>query len=79
MRELLLDGDRLRLKSSEAYAKALAGGGDRWQSAQERTSEGGEEPIWGAEFDLAPFGGSYCSVTVVDLAGRRAWSNPIWS
>ena len=51
---------------------------DRWQSAQERTSEGGEEPIWGAEFDLAPFGGSYCSVMVVDLAGRRAWSNPIW-
>jgi hypothetical protein len=30
------------------------------------------------DFDLAPFRGSYCRVTVVDVAGRRAWSNPIW-
>ena len=30
------------------------------------------------DFDLAPFRGSYCRVTVVDIAGRRAWSNPIW-
>ncbi|GBD17125.1 hypothetical protein HRbin26_02039 [bacterium HR26] len=27
---------------------------------------------------LDPFLGSYCRVTVVDAAGKRAWSNPIW-
>ena len=74
---LLVDGDRLRVETSEAYAISLTGGGDRWQSAEERTSTEGE-PITGAGFDLTPFRGSYCRVTVVDAAGKRAWSNPIW-
>ena len=76
-RELLVDGERLRVETSDAYAITLTGGGDRWQSASERTSEGGE-PIAEAEFDLTPFRGSYCRVTVVGWGGRRAWSNPIW-
>ena len=74
LREMLVDGDRLRAASSDAYAITLTGGGDRWQSGQVRTGE----PITEAEFDLAPFRGSYCRVTVVDSAGRRAWGNPIW-
>jgi hypothetical protein len=77
LRELLVDGDRLHVETSDAYAISLTGGGDRWQSAAERTSEEGES-ISEAEFDLAPFGGSYCRVTVVDRTGRRAWTNPIW-
>ena len=76
IRELLLDGERLRVKTSEAYAITLTGGGGRWQSGQERTSGG--ESIAEANFDLAPFSGSYCRVTVVDPEGRLAWSNPIW-
>jgi hypothetical protein len=32
-----------------------------------------------ATFDLSPFRGSYCRVTVIDADGKRAWSNPIWS
>ena len=74
LREMLVDGARLRVASSEAYAITLTGGGDRWQSGQEHTGA----PITEAEFDLAPFRGSYCRVTVVDAAGRRAWGNPIW-
>jgi hypothetical protein len=74
LREMILDGDRLRVETSDAYAITLTGGGDRWQSGQERTGE----PITGAEFYLTPFRGSYCRVTVVDAAGKRAWSNPIW-
>jgi hypothetical protein len=31
-----------------------------------------------ASFDLAPYRGGYCRLTVVDEAGRRAWTNPIW-
>jgi hypothetical protein len=76
-RELLVEGDRLRVETSEAYAISLTGGGDRWQSGQER--HGAErEPITEAEFDLTSFRGSYCRVTVVDPGGLSAWSNPIW-
>jgi hypothetical protein len=42
-----------------------------------RTSKSGD-PIAEADFDLSPFRGSYCRVTMVDPAGRQAWSNPIW-
>jgi hypothetical protein len=74
LRELIVDDERLRVETSEAYAISLTTGGDRWQSGSERTGESVVE----AEFDLAPFRGSYCRVTMVDPAGRRAWSNPIW-
>jgi hypothetical protein len=77
LRGLSVDGERLRVETSEAYAISLTGGGDRWQSGSERHGEVGA-PIMEAEFDLAPFRGSYCRVTVVDQAGRRAWSNPVW-
>src|SRR5215210_948966 len=73
-RELIVDGAQLQVETSEAYAISLTAGGDRWQSGSERTGE----PVVEAEFDLRPFRGSYCRVTVVDPAGRRAWSNPIW-
>jgi hypothetical protein len=76
-RELLLDGERLRVETSDAYGITLTGGGDRWQSAEERRSGRGE-PIAEADFDLTPFRGSYCRLTVIDPDGRRAWSNPIW-
>jgi hypothetical protein len=76
-RELLVDGEKLRVETSEAYAISLTGPGERWQSNQERHGAEGE-PITEAEFDLAPFSGSYCRVTVVDEAGRQAWCNPIW-
>lgn len=34
--------------------------------------------LTGASFTVAPFRDAWCRVTVVDAAGRRAWSNPIW-
>ncbi|GAA5063985.1 CehA/McbA family metallohydrolase [Haladaptatus pallidirubidus] len=74
LRELVVDGDKLFVETSEAYAISLTTSGDRWQSGAERTGE----PVVEAEFDLTPFRGSYCRVTVVDSAGRRAWSNPVW-
>jgi hypothetical protein len=68
---------RLKVQTSEAYAIKLTGSGDRWLSGKDRTSQGGEA-ITEAEFDLSPFRGSYCRITLVDTAGHRAWSNPIW-
>ena len=77
LRELIADDERLRVETSEVYAISLTTGGNRWQSGSERHGGVGM-PITEAEFDLAPFRGSYCRVTVVDEAGRRAWGNPIW-
>jgi hypothetical protein len=77
LRELLKDGDRLLVKTSEAYAISLTAGGDHWQSGEERHGEGGS--ISEAEFDLTPFRGSYCRITVVGTEGKRAWSNPVWN
>jgi predicted metal-dependent phosphoesterase TrpH len=76
IRELLVDGDGLLVKTSEAYAINLTTGGDRWQRGDERHDQNGR--ISEAEFDLKPFQGSYCRVIVVDAEGKRAWSNPIW-
>ena len=76
IQELLVDNDRLLITSSEAYAISLTTGGDRWQSGEERHNLEGS--IFEAEFQLTAFRGSYCRVTVVDAAGKRAWSNPIW-
>lgn len=36
------------------------------------------EDILECELSLAAFAGSYFRVTVMDAAGRRAWTNPIW-
>ena len=47
------------------------------KGGQERHGEPGA-PITEAEFDVAAFRDSYCRITVVDAAGRRAWGNPIW-
>ena len=74
--ELQVDDERLYVKTSEAYAISLTTSGDRWQSGEER--HGLDTTISEADFDLAPFRGYYCRVTVLDAAGRRAWSNPIW-
>jgi hypothetical protein len=74
--ELLVEGTQLHVETSEVYAIGITGSGERWQSGTERISQQGGTTV--ADFDLRPFQGSYCRVTVVDSAGQRAWSNPIW-
>jgi hypothetical protein len=71
------DGDRLEVATSPVHAIALGGPGDRWLDGITVLDEDGGE-VDHASFDLSAFKGSYCRVTVVDGAGRRAWTNPIW-
>jgi hypothetical protein len=74
---LELAGDQLRVETSPAQAIALGGAGERWLDGESAHDlQGGT--VTEATFDLAPFRGSDCRVTVVDPAGRRAWANPIW-
>jgi hypothetical protein len=64
-------GLSLSVRCSPAEAIIVTGYGSRTQ------------PRWGSEltsatFSLQLFAGSYCRVTVLDAAGKRAWTNPIW-
>jgi hypothetical protein len=71
LRDVAVVGDRLRVACSPVDAIYLGGRGSPHAA---RFGDG----LTGAEFALVPFCGGYCRVTVVDGAGRRAWSNPIW-
>jgi histidinol phosphatase-like PHP family hydrolase len=77
LKEIHRKGGTLHVETSMAYAIVLSGAGDRWLSSTSRMGEDGGG-ITEADFDLSPFQGSYCRVTVVDHAGLRAWSNPLW-
>ena len=74
---LELDGDSLHVSTSPVHAIALGGAGDRWLDGSSVFDESGGL-VSEASFDVSPFRGSYCRVTVVDADGRRAWSNPVW-
>jgi hypothetical protein len=69
--DVSIDGDRLRVACSPAVAIYLGG---RGTARGTRHGDG----LTAAEFPLAPFRGGSCRVTVVDAAGKRAWSNPFW-
>jgi hypothetical protein len=75
LHEMTRVGDTLSVRSDPARSIVLSGGGDRWRSTRQAL---GAPHVEEAEFDLAPFRGSHCRVTVVDATGRRAWSNPLW-
>ncbi|MFL5974832.1 MAG: hypothetical protein ACJ76G_06800 [Solirubrobacterales bacterium] len=77
LERLQRDGDRLEAAPSAVQAIALGGPGEPWLDGITVLYENGG-PVNHATFDLFAFKGSYCRVTVIDGAGRRAWSNPIW-
>jgi len=74
---LHLDGKELHVSTSPVQAIALGGAGDRWLDAV-TVRDGNDALISEATLDVSAFRGSYCRVTVIDGAGRRAWSNPVW-
>ena len=71
LRDIALGGGKIRVRCSPAATIAVQGRGSRSWSAR-------GEALEAAEFDLRPFEGSWLRVTVIDGAGRRAWSNPYW-
>jgi hypothetical protein len=74
---LELDGDSLHVTTGPVHAIALGGAGDRWLDGSSVFDESGG-PVSEGTFDVSPFRGSFCRVTVIDADGRRAWSNPVW-
>jgi hypothetical protein len=79
--DIARDGDTLHIRCSPAQAIYLSGRtgtvrkGDRILAGfQSRFGEG----ITEAAFPLDAFRDDWCRVTILDAAGKRAWSNPIW-
>lgn len=71
LHDLRIVGATLHVACSPAVALHLTGRGAR------RLSQRGTA-LREATFDLAAFRGGPCRLTVIDAAGKRAWTNPIW-
>ena len=75
---LALDGETLHLACSPCARVLLTGPSRLWRRWRWRLAAAGEPPLAEAAFDVSAFRGGFCRVTLVDEAGRRAWSNPVW-
>ncbi|HEV8634577.1 MAG TPA: CehA/McbA family metallohydrolase [Chloroflexota bacterium] len=71
LRDVRAEGGQLRVACSPATGVFLSGRGSKREAAL-------GERIQECVFPLDRFAGGYCRLTVVDAAGKRAWSNPIW-
>lgn len=71
LHEIAIEGDEIRVNCSPARAIFATGLGS---ASRHLRGEG----LTCATFPLEPFTGSYVRITVVDDAGKRAWSNPVW-
>lgn len=63
------DGSVLRVATSPARSIVLAGPGSKSRQVH-------GDGIVEAEFDLAPFAGSWCRLVVTAADGKRAWTQP---
>nr|WP_103334176.1 CehA/McbA family metallohydrolase [Pseudotabrizicola formosa] len=72
LRDIRLFDDRIEVESSAVAAMIVQG-----QGTAARAVHG--HSMTSAEMDLSRFGNSpWLRVTLMDSAGKRAWSNPIW-
>ena len=69
--DIVIDGSELIVSCTPASSIYLTG-----TAARSYRLHG--QRLVDARFATNLFEGSYCRVTVVDDAGKRAWSNPIW-
>ncbi|MEZ4522490.1 MAG: CehA/McbA family metallohydrolase [Thermomicrobiales bacterium] len=69
--DISIAGSEIAISCSPATSVYLTGAA---RNAYQRHGHGLVE----ARFPIDIFEGSYCRVTIVDQAGQRAWSNPIW-
>jgi len=70
--DLQIDGDRVRVACSPARAVALTGI-HGWRSHVEIG-----EHLERATLELAKLRSPYWRLTVTDIEGKRAWTNPVW-
>ncbi len=69
--DVAVERDQIHVVCSPARTVFVSG---RSSAAAHQTGDG----ITECTLPITPFARSYCRVTVVDAAGKRAWTNPIW-
>ena len=69
--DIAIDGSELTVSCSPASSIYLTG-----TAARSYRAHG--QRLVDARFSTDLFEDSYCRITIVDAAGKRAWSNPIW-
>lgn len=65
------DGDMLKIRCTPAVAVMLVG------PVSTSTRQSGSA-VTRARLSLEKFQGSWCRAVLIDAAGKRAWSNPLW-
>jgi hypothetical protein len=71
LHDIRVEGGRLQVACSPASLIIVSGKGSISETAR------GME-LTSASFPIDRFRDAYCRITVIDAAGKRAWSNPIW-
>lgn len=71
LHDVRIEGDEIHVSCSPAAVIFASGKGSASRSLRGRD-------LTEATFPLEPFADSYVRITVVDEAGKRAWTNPIW-
>ena len=71
IRDIEIDGDEVVVRCSPASVVSVVGRGSK---SQLQLGDGIEM----ARLRIKRFAGSWFRVTVIDKAGKKAWSNPIW-
>ena len=69
--DLRIESNEIHISCSPASDIYLTGSAARFEFSHGHR-------LTGARFSTEKFAGSYCRATIVDHAGKRAWSNPIW-
>ncbi|HBD89694.1 MAG: phosphotransferase [Rhodobacteraceae bacterium GWE1_64_9] len=72
LRDVVIEDDRVIIESSAVVAAMVQGAGTAAKAVHGHSMTRCEIPL--ARFDASP----WLRVTVVDAAGRRAWSNPVF-
>ncbi len=76
-----IEGDSLAVRCSPAQAIFISGQSGMTRKENRplpRFQSRVGEAITEAVFPLDAFTGSWCRITIIDAASKRAWSNPIW-
>ena len=71
LHDIRIDGEGIEIECSPVIGMHVVG-------ARAASYHAHGRGLTHCRFPLDHFQGSYCRVTVVDAAGKRAWSNPIW-
>jgi hypothetical protein len=79
--DVQIEGNEVVVASSPVMKVILSAGGERYECRYGLELTETRVPLTvfrNGAFEVDPYLGTYFRITVVDAAGKRAWTNPIW-